>query len=122
MWDYILKNLPWLLPLCLPVTFLIANALIKMELGVLNAHLLGADTALCGCSLFAGTLLRQISTAKLTDAAQVTTAILVLVIFFVGWVICLLLGRSRTTWKSSIAMATGSLIMYLSVVYTWRIL
>jgi len=113
MWDWIKNNLSWILPLCMPVAFFLLNALTKWGFNLLNVHLLGADTGLCGCSLFSGTLLRQIWVGKLNNAGDIVTAFALLIGFLIIWVGCLLLGKPGKAWMSLIAALPGSLTMFL---------
>src|SRR5271155_3453954 len=102
MWDYIQNNLPLVLPLCLPIAFLLMNAILKWLMDILNPHLLGADLALCGLSLLSGTLLRRISLGNL-DKMTGGTAFVMLVICLFFWVGCLLLGRPKSAFLSTIS-------------------
>jgi hypothetical protein len=86
---------------------------------ILNPHLLGADLALCGLSLLSGTLLRRISSGNL-DKTTAGTAFVMLVICLFFWVSCLLLGRPKSVWLSTVSVGLGSVTMHLCATSTWR--
>jgi hypothetical protein len=48
------------------------------------------------------------------------TALVMLVICLIFWVFCLLLGRRKSAWLSTIAVGLGSMTMYLCATSTWR--
>lgn len=122
MWNWVKGNLEWILPLCMPVGFLIVNAVMKLAVGRLNLHLLGADTALCGSSLFSAILLRQISIGALNDGREIATSIIVLLLFLFGWMMCMFLGRAQKIPLSLAGIGLGALVFFLSQAAAWHIL
>ncbi len=68
--ESIKQNLPWLLPVALPICFFAISVGFKFLFGQRNFHFLGGDTAFTGCAVVSGTALRQIYYSKLTEPGE----------------------------------------------------
>jgi hypothetical protein len=118
--DWIKQHLGIIL-LCGPVLFFLLNSGIKWLLGHLNVHFLGADAALCGCSLFYGTFLRKLSTAGLGSGNDASAAVVCLVVSIVAWFVLVILGNRKNPIISFVAAGAGSASLYLCAVAAWSI-
>ena len=127
IWDFIQRNLRVILPIFIPIGFMLADVFFKVVNGKTDFDELGADTCLAGCSLFIGTTLGQIFLKKMTDPEEIVTAVIFGFVFVSIWGTCISLSFKKmplinSNYQPKVGFILGAATFYLCCLYTWRLL
>lgn len=85
IWELIQRNLRVILPIFIPIGFMLVDVLFKVVSGKTDFDELGADTCLARCSLFIGTTLGQIFLKNITNTEEIVTAVVFDFVFVSIW-------------------------------------
>jgi hypothetical protein len=125
VWQLVRDNLEAVLPIGLPVLFLLTTAFGKWVFGKKDFADLGADIAWAALTIFLVTLLRQVLRRELSDTRDVATGIVFAFLFFLSWFACLALSYRRLPrpyfsagGQVVLARLLGSFALYWSLTFT----